>query len=133
MGFLQVGALASIAGNVVYGYALTSETPISQEACFAGVLNYLALPLGLSLNGLCNVSDEFGKGPVDYANSPRRNGMSVQNDSAGLIHFHTADNNPKRKIGNLEVGLTQGTLSLAINTLALGAGFGAGLLTRKFS
>lgn len=132
MGLLEVGAIASVIGNGVYGYAMASGMPVG-EYHVVGILNYLATPVGLFGNGVCNVSDEYGIGPVDRANNPRRNGMTISKDKDGQIHYHSINRKPKENMSNLEVGVAQSFPFLMLNTLALGIGSGAGFLVKTFS
>jgi hypothetical protein len=136
MGARYVAGLGlSLAGHVAFGYLSATGSPLAKEFFPAEVINYFAAPVGLFFNGLCNVSimDEFGLGPVDYANLHRRNGMTVSKDKDGQIHYHTISGKPRRKVGRLEVGLVQGVVAQGVNTAALAVGVGAGLLAKKFS
>ncbi len=133
MGFMELAAVGSVLGNVAYGYAIASGAEISQGGNVVGIMNYFVTPLGLFGNGVCNMPDEYGRGPVDYANTPQRNGMALSKNKDGSVEIKTINRTPTRRVGNLEVGLAQGVSALAVNTLALFAGAGIGLLSKKIS
>jgi len=117
MGIMDIGIIASAIGNGVYGYAMTSGMPLDSAKHAVGIMNYLAVPVGLFGNGVCNMPGEFGRGPVDYANSPRRNGLALHKNKDGSVDWKVIDNNPKRRISNLEVGLAQSFPFLMLNNL----------------
>lgn len=139
LSFMGTGYVAgiglSLAGHVAFGYLSATGSPLAKEYFPVEVMNYFAAPVGLFFNGLCNVSmmDEFGLGPVDYANRPRRDGMTISKGKDGQVQFHRISGKPRRKVGRLEIGLVQGVLAQGVNTAALAVGAGAGYLAKTIS
>ena len=129
---MEVGLIASVVGNGVYGYALASGMPIG-EWHVLGIMNYLATPVCLFGNGVCNMPDEFGRGPVDYANAQKMDGWGLSKNKDSSLEMQVFSGKPGRKVSNFEVGLRQGRVGFTINTLAFAVGAGAGLLAKEFN